>query len=393
MLYPEDMMPTIQRAYKTELDPNNAQRSLFESYAYVAMAVYNLAIREWQRQYEAGEKPNAYKLKREFNAIKHEKFPYIVHAPYAVTEAAFADVDSAYKHFFRRVKTGETPGYPREKRYISGFAIKGYRVEPDRVRMTGAGWVRLKERDYIPTTDSGLRFGTYGRVSLRAGRWYVSVQAEEPAPELEDRHALVLGIDFGIKSIAVCSNGKVFDNPRPLYEAERHLKRLQREQSRRKKGGANWRKSVTAVQKAQARVADLRRHLQHEISDYVTRDVRPRAIVIEDLNVSGMLSNHHLARAVADVGFYELRRQIEYKAAWLGIKVVIADRWFPSSKTCNRCGSVRTELSLDERTFVCPDCGFTLDRDLNAALNLAAYGRNRQTGGDCLGSWRHGTLL
>lgn len=380
------MEGTINKAFRTELDPNNAQRTLFEQYAYVAMAVYNLAIREWQRQYEAGEKPNAYKLKREFNALKHHKFPYAVAAPYAVTEATFSDVDAAYKHFFRRVKQGDTPGYPKEKRYISGFAIRGYRVESDRVRMTGAEWVRLKEHGYLPTTESGHRLGTYGRVSLRAGRWYLAVQAETPTLELHDRHDTILGIDFGLKSVAVCSNGQVFDNPHHLYEADRKLKRLQREQARRKKGGSNWHKSVAAVQRAQAHVADLRRNLQHEISDYVTRDVRPVMIVLEDLNVSGMQSNHHLARAISDVGFYELRRQIEYKAAWLGIEVVIADRWFPSSKTCNRCGSVRTELSLSERTFVCPDCGYTNDRDLNAALNLAAYGRNRQTGGDCLGS-------
>ena len=197
---------------------------------------------------------------------------------------------------------------------------------------------------------------------------------EEDAPELKDRHATVIGVDFGVKVLATCSNGRVFENPAPLRAAQAKVKRLSRELSRRKKGGANWHKTQAALAKAHLRLSNTRTHTLHQISDYLTQEVRPSTIVLEDLNVAGMLKNHKLALSISDAGFGELRRQIEYKARWLEIQVVLADRWYPSSKTCHQCGEVRRDLTLSDRTFTCPGCGFTIDRDLNAALNLAALG-------------------
>ena len=191
----------------------------------------------------------------------------------------------------------------------------------------------------------------------------------------------MIGVDFGIKVLSTCSNGRVFENPKPLADAQRKLRRLSKELARRKKGGTNWHKTKTALAKMHKRVADVRSHTLHQVSDYLTQEVRPVCIVIEDLNVRGMVRNHSLARAISDVGFGELRRQIEYKAGWLGIEVLIADRWYPSSKTCSRCGVVKSGLTLSDRTYSC-GCGLVIDRDLNAALNLAALGQNRQTGGD-----------
>jgi len=375
---------TIVKAYKVPLDPTDRQATLFECYAYVGICVYNLALREWARQYEAGEKPSAFALKRQFNAMKHARFPYVTEAPYSVTEAAFRNLGNAFQNFFRRVKNGETPGYPRCKRDSRAFALRDTKVERDRVRLTGVGWVRLQERGRIP--NDALKYGVYATVSRAAGRWYISVLVEEPAPELQDRHATIMGVDFGLHALAVCSNGRVFENPKALTAAQVKLARLQKELARRRKGGANWHKTQAKLQRAYAAVTAIRTHTVHQVSDYLTQEVRPACIVLEDLNVSGMLKNHKLARSISDAAFSELRRQVEYKAAWYGIEVIIADRWFPSSKTCNRCGTIKSGLTLSDRTFVCDDCGFTLDRDLNAALNLAAYGRNRQTGGDCLGS-------
>ena len=377
----------IARAYKTELNPNNWQASKFDRFAWVSMAVFNVGLREWKRVYENDGKPSAYGLKKRFNAVKDDVFPWARSAPYAVTEAAFGDLGDAFKHFFRRVKNGEEPGYPKHKKDKSSFAVRGLKVKSDRVYIQGVGWVRLKERDYIPTTDSGLKFGTYATISKRAGHWYISALVYEDMPELNDRHKhIVIGVDFGIKELATCSNGKVFKNPKPLVEAERKLNRLQRELARRKKGGSNWQKTKRKLQRAHKRVADIRSHTLHEISSYLTTEVRPRTIVIEDLNVKGMMKNHHLAKAISDVGFGELRRQIEYKAEWYGIEVVLADRWYPSSKTCSRCGVIKSDLTLSDRTFVCDDCGLQIDRDYNAALNLAALGLNRQSDGDCSGS-------
>lgn len=374
------------KAYKAELNPNNKQRSSLVRYAGTSRFVYNWALADRKTKYEKDKKGvSEYTQRKRFNAIKRYEFPWIIDMPYAITEGAFANCKAAYEHFFRRVKGGEEkPGYPKFKnRYgRKSFQLRGTRVEVDRVRLTGAGWVRLKERAYIPFGE-GVVYGTYATISERAGRWYISVlvkDAKAPEPEKDD---LVIGIDFGVKAIAVLSNGESFENPKHLYLAERKLKRLDRELARRAKGSENRKKTKAKRARAHAKLSDCRSHLLHEISHHVTADLRPKRIVLEDLNVKGMLSNRHLSKAISDVGFHELRRQIEYKADRLGIEVVIADRWFASSKTCSACGARRAALLLSERIFICYECGFLGDRDLNAAVNLSHWpnGEGRNTPG------------
>jgi len=368
-------MKTI-RGYKTELAPNNKQVSLFWRCAGISRFVFNWGLATWKQQYEDGGKPSQYSLRRLFNSIKAEQCSFVMEVPYAVTEAAFYNLDAAFQHFFRRVKNGEEkPGYPKfksRKHPKQSFQLRGIKVEHDRIRFSARPsiWVRLKERGYLPTSDSGVRFCTYATISHRAGRWYISVQAEDEMGEPPGTAIGVVGVDLGLKSRAVLSDGTVFDTPKVLYEYERKLARLQREQSRRKKDGANWNKTKRKVQRLHAKVANTRKHWLHNISRHII-DLQPSAIVLEDLNASGMVQNRHLAKAVSDAGFYELRRQIEYKAAWAGVEVIIADRWYPSSKTCSGCGWHNADLTLADRTFVCPECGLEIDRDLNAARNLA----------------------
>lgn len=375
----------VLKAYKTELDPNNKQRTFFRRCAGTSRFIFNWALADRQTRYKAGEKTSQYEQRRRFNSIKDEQCPWVREVPYAVTESAFANCDAAFQHFFRRVKSGDKPGYPKFKRRgrSESFQLKSTKVESDRVRLTHIGWVRLKERDYIPT--DAQRYGTYATVSERAGRWYISVLVEEEIGEPDNDSELVIGLDFGIKYLAVCSNGKAFENPRALYKADRKLKRLQRELSRRKRGGQNWKKTKRKIARQYAKITNIRKHALHQVSHYVTATVQPKAVVLEDLNVSGMLKNHHLARAISDVGMSELRRQIEYKGAWYGVEVVVADRWYPSSKTCSNCGSVKPLLTLSERLYVCDDCGLIVDRDLNAAKNLAALVK-AETQPDCLRS-------
>jgi putative transposase len=361
----------ILRGYKTELAPNNQQRSLFVQYAGTARYVFNWALADRQQRYEDGLKTSMYEQSKRFNANKDEWCPWIRQMPYAITESAIRNCDAAFKHFFRRVKAGETPGYPkfksRHKR--KAFQIRGVKVEHDRVRLTGAGWIRLKERGYIP---QDRRQGIYSAVSERAGRWFISVLVYHDVPDTPNDSMLIIGVDLGLKTLVVLSNGETFENPHCLIKAERKLKRLQREQSRRKKGSANWHKTKANLARQHAKVANIRRHILHDISHHITAELRPRTIVLENLNVSGMIQNHHLAKAIADVGFYELRRQIEYKAKRYGIEVVIADRWYASSKLCSDCGHKNVDLTLADRVYTCPECGLEIDRDLNAALNLAA---------------------
>lgn len=378
----------IIRGYKTELDPNNKQRTMLGQCCGASRYVYNWGLAEWGRQYEAGEKPSAYSLRKQFTAQKDELCPWIRAVPYAVTGAAFLNLGLAFKHFFRRVKGGDKPGYPKFKKrgQHSSFQLKHTRIEHDRVRLTHIGWVYLKERDYIPVSGNDVKFTTYATISERAGRWYISVQAKEKMPDPQNGSTLVVGVDFGLKTLATCSDGTVYENPRPLREAQRKLKRLGKELSRRRKGGSNWRKTKQKLQRQHAKVANIRQHVLHNISHDLVVNKRPGAIVLEDLNVLGMAQNHCLAQAIADVGFSELRRQIEYKARWYDVEVIVADRWFPSSKTCSKCGCIKDDLTLTDRAFHCNDCGLEIDRDLNAARNLAAKG-NRETHGDCLGSW------
>lgn len=363
----------IVRGYKTELDPNNKQRGFFIRCVGTSRFVWNWGLATWKQWYGDGNKVSGFRLCKHFNAIKDEQCPWIREMPYAVTEAAFRNLDAAFRHFFRRVKEGaDKVGYPRFKsRHDSrqSFALRGTKVERDRVRLTHIGWVRLKERGYLPTSDSGAKFGTYTVISCRAGRWYISVQAEEEIAEPQEG-TLIVGVDLGLKMLAVLSNGETFENPHALIEAERKLARLNRELARRKKGGANWYKTKKRLAKQYSKVANIRSHVLHNISHHITSELRPRTIVIEDLNVKGMASNRHLSKAVADVGFYELRRQIEYKAQWCGIEVLVADRWYASSKTCSGCGWKDGSLTLGDRLFRCSECGLELDRDLNAAINL-----------------------
>ena len=362
----------IQKAYKTELDPNNEQCTFFKQCAGTARLIYNWGLADRQERYKAEIKTSQYEQRKRFNALKRERFPWIVELPYAIVEKALVDLDAAFQHFFRRVKAGEKPGYPKfksRKRSPLHFSLRNTKIETDRVRLTGIGWIRLKEDGYIPTIGD---YGTYATISERAGHWFISVLVEEEIEAQPNVDGDVLGIDLGIKSLAVCSDGTVFENPKALSQAERKLKRLQRELSRRTKGGQNWNGTKHKIQRCHYQIACIRKHALHQVSHYITAKAKPRIVVIEDLNVSGMTKNHHLAKAVNDSGMGELRRQIEYKARWYGVEIAIADRWFPSSKMCSECGATNQVLTLSDRTFVCPACGCIIDRDLNAALNLAA---------------------
>jgi len=341
-----------------------------------ARYIYNWGLAEWKAWYERGDKPSRYKLCKHFNAVKDDICPWVRELPYAVTESAFANLGLAFDNFFRRVKNGEEKaGYPKFKKRgrVNSFQLRGTKIKHDRVRLTGVGWVRLKERGYIPTEGT---YGIYATVSEIAGRWFISVLVKDNEEQPQNNGDKIIGVDFGLTHLAVCSDGTIFENPAALRQALRRLSRLNRELSRRKKGGKNWVKTKRKLQRAHAKVANIRRHALHQASYSLVFEKRPTLIVLENLNVSGMMKNRHLARAISDVGFYEMRRQIEYKAAWAGTEIAIASRWFPSSKTCSNCGCVKDALSLGDRVFICEHCGFEIDRDLNAAMNLAAFGRN-----------------
>lgn len=384
------------KAYKTKLKLNNKERGYFNGCAGLSRFVYNWALADRKQTYELTKKPGSmYEQKKRFNALKKSEYPWMYDYPYVILESAFGDLDIAYKNFFRRLKKGEKPGFPKFKNRFGkkSFRLRGsIHVTHAHIKLPKIGWVRLAESGYIPTEGVKILYAT---VSEKGANWFVSVTVEQDDHEPIPTKNISLGVDLGVKNAAVFSNGKVFDKVAPLRKAERKLDRLNRELSRRVERSANWHKTKKKIAKLHIKISNIRKHTQHEISAYATKAVTPRRIVIEDLNVRGMQAKPQpkpngnggfsangraaksgLAKSVADTGLGEIARQIEYKAGWLGIELVKADRWYPSTQTCSECGHRHTgddKLTLRDRIFTCVACGIVLDRDLNAAINLAQY--------------------
>ena len=208
--------------------------------------------------------------------------------------------------------------------------------------------------------------------SEHAGRWFVSIQTEQEIADSPKKERAVVGVDLGIKSLAVCSDGKAFENPKALRSRIAQLKRLQQHVNRKEKGSQNRKKTARKVAKLHFHISNIRKNYLHQITSYLTKT--KSEVVIEDLNVSGMLKNHCLAQAIQDLGLYEFRRQLDYKGIWNGCKITVADRYFPSSKLCSICGCVNKDLTLADREWNCPHCGVHHDRDKNASTNLENYG-------------------
>jgi putative transposase len=365
----------VQRAYQTELDLNDQQITACKQHAGAARWAYNWGLRVKQERYTAIKKsPTAIALHRELNALKKTQVPWMYDVSKCAPQEALWNLDAAFAHFFRRCtlkKQGKWKGklgYPQfktKKKGLGSFRLTGRIVVSEKaIVLPRVGRLRLKEREYLPTKGVQILSAT---VSEQAGRWYVSLQVEEEQTVPENTGPVV-GIDLGIKQLATLSDGTVIPNPRHLKRRLKKLKRLQRVVSRRKKGSKNRKKAVRRLAKLHRQIKHQRRNTLHQVT---TRLAKTKSVlVIEDLNVSGMLKNHHLAQAIGDVGFAEFKRQLLYKASWYGSRVILADRWEPSSKRCSSCGWLDADLTLSDRTFHCEQCGLVLERDLNAAINL-----------------------
>ena len=363
------------RGYKTELNLNNSQRTACLKHAGAARFAYNWGLAHKQAAYKAGVKvPSAIDLHRELNALKHTEYPWMYEVSKCAMQEALRDVEQAYKHFFRKLKLkvqgkfrGKVgfPKFKKRSKAIGSFRLTGsIHVFADAVQLPRLGRLRLHEHGYIPT-DAKILSAT---VSEQAGRWYVSLQVEEEQETSPSTTTSAIGVDLGIKTLATLSDGTIFENPRALKQASAKLKRLERAKSRCVKGSKNRAKMRQVVAKAQAHIASIRKDASHKLTSYLVKN--HAFVAIEDLHVAGMLKNHCLAQAVSDSNFGEIRRQLEYKAAWYGTQLVTIDRFYPSSKTCSSCGTVKLELKLSERTFICEECGTVIDRDVNAARNI-----------------------
>ncbi|HVB59907.1 MAG TPA: RNA-guided endonuclease TnpB family protein [Ktedonobacteraceae bacterium] len=368
-------MTIVVRGYKTELDLKNEQHTLLLKHAGAARFAYNWGLARKIAAYKDGKKPpTAIDLHKELNALKQTEYPWMYEVSKCAPQEALRDLDRAYANFFHKVKAKKTGkykgklGFPRFKqrsKAIGSFRVTGsIKAFSDAVQLPRIGNVRLHEHDYLPT-DARILSAT---VSEQAGRWYVSLQVEEEQEQPVMTATTAIGVDLGIKTLATCSDGTMFENPRALKHAQKKLRRLERQKSRRKKGSKHRAKTRQAIAKVHARITHIRKDASHKLTSYLCKN--HALVAIEDLHVAGLLKNHCLAQAIADSNFGEIRRQLEYKAAWHDVQIVTIDRFYPSSKTCSACGYVKSELRLSERTFICEECGTVLDRDLNAAINL-----------------------
>jgi len=356
-------------AHRIALDLNNVQATYMARAAGTARFAYNWALAEWKRQYEAWKldnsqpKPTQAALRRQLNSIKREQFPWMLEVTKNAPQMAIIQLGDAFKNFFAgRAK------YPqfRKKGVHDRFTLTNdqFSIDGCRIRIPNLGWVRMRET---------LRFAgkiMSATISRVADRWFVSLTVDTPdtshLPKAENQGAV--GVDLGVSALATLSTGEVIDGPKAHKALLSRLQRLSRSLSRKQKGSANRKKAKAKLAKLHARIAAIRSDALHQLTTSLTR--RFHTIGIEDLNVRGMAKNRHLARAIADMGFFELRRQLEYKAAMRGGKVVVVDRFYPSSKICSYCGHKLDELPLSVREWTCPGCGVRHDRDVNAAINL-----------------------
>jgi putative transposase len=376
-----------KRGYKTELDLKNEQITACLKHAGCARKAYNWGLARKQEARAKGEPmPDARTLHRELNALKVTSFPYMYEVSKCAPQEALIDLDHAFKHFFRKVnlkKQGKWRGkcgYPKfksRKKGIGGFRLTGaIQVFETSIQLPRLGTLRLKEKLYL---SRNAKIGS-ATITEQAGRWYVSICVHEEPAEPEPATGPIIGVDLGVKTLATVSDGREIANPKALRKRLKKLQRLSRWHSRKQQGSANRKKSQRKLARMHARIAHVRQDALHKataglVAKNKPSDQRPAVIVIEDLNVSGMLKNRHLSRAIADVGLYEFRRQIEYKAKDAGCLVQVVSRWEPSSQTCSSCGWRHPKLTLADRVFICQECGLTLGRDLNAAQNLAALAR------------------
>ena len=299
------------------------------------------------------------------NKLKRTDFPWMYEVSKCAPQEALRDLDRAFGNFFAALKTGARSGFPRFKKkgVHDSFRLTGsIKVEEKAVQLPRLGVIRLKEE---PGVEGRILSATVNR---EADRWFVSLTCEVEIPEPEPVTGEIVGIDVGLNHFIVISDGTKIESPKPLGRYLKRLRRLSRKHGRKQKGSSNRKKSALGLARLHRRIRNIRQDFTHKLTTHLAKT--KSEIVIEDLNVRGMLQNDRLSRHIADAGWGEFRRQLVYKTAWYGSKLTIAPRFYPSSKTCSECGYVVEDMPLSIRQWDCPSCGMPHDRDINASVNL-----------------------
>ena len=387
----------MKRSYKIEINPTQEQKTKIHQTIGVSRFVYNFYI---ARNKEIYEREGKFVSGMDFSKWLNNKYipnnqemKWIKEVSSKATKQAIMNGDKAFRDFFKKAK-----GFPRFKKkknqdvkaYFPKNNKTDWTIERHRVKIPTLGWIRLKEFGYIPV-NSIVKSGT---VSQKADRYYVSILVEETAIKISNGNTGIeifnhnnegVGIDLGIKEFVICSNGNKFKNINKISTVKKVEKKLKREQrklsrkyeslkirNKKEKGGnvtsQNIQKQVVKVQKLHQRLANIRTDYINKIVSSIIKQ-KPSYITIEDLNVKGMMKNKHLSKAITSQKFFEFKTKLTVKCKENHIELRIVDRFYPSSKTCSKCGKIKKDLKLSDRIYKC-DCGFTIDRDLNASINL-----------------------
>jgi len=348
------------KSIKVRLELNNKQTTLANKHAGVQRYAYNwgksvcdLAIQNKEHR------PTAIDLHKKFVAEEKSIKPWLYEVSKCSPQQGLRNLDEAYKRTFK-VKGSHFPKFKKKGQHDSFYLEGNITTDNNKIKVPKFGWLKCSE--ILPQC---LIKNVV--ISKTANQWFIAFKIFFE-PEITNKFNSTVGVDLGIKTLAVLSDGKVFEAVKPYKKNKHKLKLLQRKLSKKQKGSNNRKKACMKVAKLHYRIANIRKDTLHKLTTYLTKN--HSEVVIEDLNVNGMSKNHKLASAILDGGFSEFRQQLEYKSKWYGSVLTVVDRFYPSSKTCSGCGNIKKELKLSEREYVCENCGLVIDRDLNAAINL-----------------------
>uniref|UniRef100_UPI004027D630 RNA-guided endonuclease TnpB family protein n=1 Tax=Alloprevotella sp. TaxID=1872471 RepID=UPI004027D630 len=363
------------RAYKYRIYPTDEQKALLAKTFGCCRFVYNWALNLKITAYKERKKTlgNVYLTKLMKSELKAEH-EWLSEVNSQSLQSALRNLDAAYSNFFRNIKAVGFPRFKSRKKKQSFLCPQHCRVDFEK------GTITIPKAKDIPAVLHRKFKGIVKTVTVSmtpSGRYFASVLVDTAIQEISVtpiQGDTALGIDLGIKSLAVCSDGRTFDNPKNLQKSLDRLKLLQKRLSRKQKGSANHNKARSRVARLHEHIANSRKDNLHKITHALTHDSQVRTICMENLNVKGMQRNHHLAQAVGDASFGTFRTLLEYKCRWYGVNLIKIDRFAPSSKTCGKCGYVYKGLKLSERSWTCPECGTHHDRDFNATCNIKEFG-------------------
>lgn len=367
------------KSIKVRLELNNRQTTLANKHAGVARYAYNWAVTLCNDSFRENHKiPSAIDLHKKFVAEEKSTKDWLYEVSKCSPQQAFRNLSTSYDNFhrlqkkynYKKVKEitvkGEKkkvleglPQYKKKYQHDSFYLDGVIRTENNKIKLPKFGWVKCSE--ILP--DCEIKNVV---VSRTANQWFVAFKI--PFEPEKHNNAAIVGVDLGIKNLAILSDGKVFKSVSPYRRNKRKLKLLQSKLSKKTKGSNNYKKAKGKVAKLHYKVACIRKDAIHKLTTYLSKN--HAECVIEDLNVGGMSKNHKLASAILDGGFFEFKRQMEYKCKWYGCNLTIVDKFYPSSKTCSFCGTIKKDLKLNDRIYKCPVCKNEIDRDLNAAINL-----------------------